>query len=877
MVFFAANIALRVGFSYRSGGTCPLPNKHDGAIESILVRMNRNIFAMPFHLLLLLLFAVLPSDLHAQVVLAADFEQGLSTGWGRSQAAGSAGWVVGDSAANSQGFWVIPGRGHFAVSNDDACNCDMRRDYLFGPPLDLRAYKQLFLTFASFYDGVAGSRAWVVVRAGTHSDWTPVWQVPARSAWQIHTLDLSAWAGLAQVQIGFWHDDGGGWGSGWAVDDVRAYVPPDQDLALRRLFVEPVQAPGFVWIEALVANTGALPQAAWVLHYQIDQQPVQRQHMGRQVLRPLDSLRVLHPIPWTADSPGTHHTLRVFLTLADDQTDALPANDTLAMQLVMIDHHGPRQVLVEAFTQHNCAICAVYNPSLHDLLDAWRDRVAPVIYHASWPGPNDDPFHLFNPTDHLARIQAYDIDAIPRLYADGAIVRGGSYTGAPDGLTADGLLARSRQPLTETLHLDEYIAGGLLRVRATLHTLAGPRSPRTLYAAVVQDAVDFDSPSGENGETHFPHVLRFFLPNAQGAALPAMLPGDSLRVDLAYLAPPATAGGLQRVVVWVQEGAAGPVSAVAETDGFVLCSDGRLIDIGVSVGPAACDSTPSGSIQLAAGDSSFAVQWADGATGWTRTGLVPGRYMAWIGDTTGCTVAVPVVVQARPGPVAAAIVDDVRCPGGADGQIEVRGLLGQPPYHVSWSDGDSGLLRSGLAGGSYTGVLRDAAGCRTAVRATVAAPEPFRPDYRRQPSDSTANGRVEVLGQGGTAPYRFLWSDGAEGAQRDSLPVGAFQVVVEDEAGCTYGPLSEYIWATAIDVPTAPAIGVWYDGGAIWLRQPAAQRYSYRVFDMQGRTWMQGTAGPGDTLLPVPGWTAGIYLVQVQEAGRYAFHRLMIW
>ena len=52
------------------------------------------------------------------------------------------------------------------------------------------------------------------------------------------------------------------------------------------------------------------------------------------------------------------------------------------------------------------------------------------------------------------------------------------------------------------------------------------------------------------------------------------------------------------------------------------------------------------------------------------------------------------------------------------------------------------------------------------------------------PCNAQSDGEALLEGQGGTAPYGFLWPDGYEGQQRAGLSSGAYPILITDGAGC---------------------------------------------------------------------------------------------
>jgi gliding motility-associated-like protein len=151
--------------------------------------------------------------------------------------------------------------------------------------------------------------------------------------------------------------------------------------------------------------------------------------------------------------------------------------------------------------------------------------------------------------------------------------------------------------------------------------------------------------------------------------------------------------------------------------------------------------------------------------------------------------------------------DSVPCYGGFNGRVAVYTVGGVAPYTYKW-DGPSGangngtitkvgdsLIIGGRAAGNYTITVTDGFGARKIVAATVG--EPTAQLYAtlgttnlRCFGDTTGALKILTTG-GGTAPYRFSWSNSNDsiGASISHLRAGNYGATVADAHNCTY-PLS---------------------------------------------------------------------------------------
>lgn len=164
-------------------------------------------------------------------ILSADFESG-ADGFSSVALSGSDGYYLGTMATASSAFWSTTGNpGTFAVTNDDACNCNKNNDRLFSPWFSLAgSYSSVTLSFDHAFADVLSDES-ALVQINTGSGWTTLQSLTNTSVstgsgaystpWQTGvTIDLSAYIGQANVRLRFRYSDGGSWAYGLAIDNV---------------------------------------------------------------------------------------------------------------------------------------------------------------------------------------------------------------------------------------------------------------------------------------------------------------------------------------------------------------------------------------------------------------------------------------------------------------------------------------------------------------------------------------------------------------------------------------------------------------------------------------------------------------------------------
>lgn len=174
--------------------------------------------------------------------------------------------------------------------------------------------------------------------------------------------------------------------------------------------------------------------------------------------------------------------------------------------------------------------------------------------------------------------------------------------------------------------------------------------------------------------------------------------------------------------------------------------------------------------------------------------LEAGTYNVFVVDANGCqSVGSEVILSQPPQLVATTNVSDLNCDDSDDGQIIITANGGVQPYNsynVSGPENGSNSngVFSDLLAGSYTATVTDANGCQVILNnVDVDSPPPFSTPLLSAINPSCylgQDGAINLDLNGGTLPYTFDWSNGANTQNIDFLTAGTYNVTVTDENGC---------------------------------------------------------------------------------------------
>ena len=217
---------------------------------------------------------------------------------------------------------------------------------------------------------------------------------------------------------------------------------------------------------------------------------------------------------------------------------------------------------------------------------------------------------------------------------------------------------------------------------------------------------------------------------------------------------------------------------------------GAPMSIEVVTTDVACGGGCDGSAEVivTGGQGPFTYLWSNGETGSILQNLEAGEFCVTVTDGLGCTLNdCGTVGQPSEIEVSLEIVyDEVDCgePETATATVTVTG--GEPPYIINWSNGTTGPVATGLTPGSYSVNVADQTGCNKTLNFKIEKPPVLTCDIQADHPDCLggSTGSATVSGIGGTPPYSYIWSNGANTATVTDLAPGNYTATVTDNAGC---------------------------------------------------------------------------------------------
>ncbi|WP_186439106.1 Ig-like domain-containing protein [Dokdonia sp. Hel_I_63] len=273
------------------------------------------------------------------------------------------------------------------------------------------------------------------------------------------------------------------------------------------------------------------------------------------------------------------------------------------------------------------------------------------------------------------------------------------------------------------------------------------------------------------------------------------------------------------------------------------------------------------------GTPPYTYVWSNGATTQDISNLEAGSYTVTVIDANNCEAESTFSVEQ---PTAALSITDtitnVLCNGDDSGAVQLTVSGGTAPYTYEWSDGSTTAHLEDVTAGSYSVVVRDANDCEIQESFTITEPDsPLSINLTREnatTAQNCADGTAIAAVTGGTAPYTYLWSNGATVATISNLADGTYSVTVKDANGCE---ITQSVVVDCINTCDAViAIGTVRDvlcageetGSTTVSASSEANPDALFTF-----TWSNGDVDAGVTSSTLDNIGAGVYTVSVTIDG----------
>ena len=213
------------------------------------------------------------------------------------------------------------------------------------------------------------------------------------------------------------------------------------------------------------------------------------------------------------------------------------------------------------------------------------------------------------------------------------------------------------------------------------------------------------------------------------------------------------------------------------------------VNVSTVLTPVSCFNFSDGSIAvtISGGTPSYFLSWSNGATTNTINNLSAGFYALQVTDFNGCTSQWNYNLTQPAGPLLLSTTTGATgCFNGNNGIVDLTVVGGTAPYSYNWSNGFTTQDINSLTAGYYSVLVTDANGCTAFIGDTVLQPLAFTSSATLQNINCFAQstGAIDLSVTGGTAPYSYLWNNGAPTQDLSNLLAGTYSVTITDANNC---------------------------------------------------------------------------------------------
>ena len=193
-------------------------------------------------------------------------------------------------------------------------------------------------------------------------------------------------------------------------------------------------------------------------------------------------------------------------------------------------------------------------------------------------------------------------------------------------------------------------------------------------------------------------------------------------------------------------------------------------------------------ISVVGGVAPYKYYWSNGMITQDINDVPSGEYSVKIVDANRCEVNLDVVIE-EPEILLAEIgeVTNVSCYDEETGAISLSVTGGVEPYSYQWSNGTDQQNLNNVKSGQYNVLVTDANGCSERLDVRITQPELLI--IREEMVEDidcfgNNNGLINLSITGGTAPYKYNWTNGDTTKNISSLVAGTYSLEVSDMNGC---------------------------------------------------------------------------------------------
>jgi len=696
----------------------------------------------------------------------------------------------GAGQANENGFWPVPARSRFAMTNDDVYDCDKSADSLELPVLNFSQLTDMALSFAAFHNNTQ-SIASVSIKVG-NSPWNTIYTLPVSQAWQHICIPLPGTDNSASVRIKFSFDDGGNYSSGLALDDITVDPLAGNDLELRTTYFNGASdskgTTYYNYIPKRQAQEDALRFGATAFNGGSNDQSNVLFTIGVTGAGNYSNgaTSAFIPSQGQADinliapffTPSDSGNYQVTFNVGSSASDEVPTNNSSTFSFDVTDtvyardngnHTGAGLWLGTGYYQ----LGVLYEINALDTVNSIS-----TWFHGSSIQNSAIEFHIYSDTNLTTPVISSGIQNITlgqigqwsHFSIPATPLPPGNYITTMEVISGTVVLASDiAQPTADStvfLNTGPWSTIGFtpfLRMNLQPFTDLCP----DVVSSVIEHIACYGDTNGSialslNGTGPYTYAWS----NGETADSISLLSAGNYTVTVSY------GIGCSEMATY----------SILEPDSLV--SQPIIADENCGSGEGSVTSNALG------GTAPHTYTWAHGDTNAVARNLTIGTYYYTVTDSRGCLHNDSAVVNGTPAVDAVVTLSEPSC-GTSLGVINVAPSSGPSPYSYAWSH-NPGLLTgnaTSLTPAAYAVTVSDSNNCSRVFSVLLNsqnAPVITTDSVTDAICFGEALGGIDVSVAGGTAPYTYLWSDDSAATDQDLVFAkgGIYFLTVTDDQSC---------------------------------------------------------------------------------------------
>lgn len=211
------------------------------------------------------------------------------------------------------------------------------------------------------------------------------------------------------------------------------------------------------------------------------------------------------------------------------------------------------------------------------------------------------------------------------------------------------------------------------------------------------------------------------------------------------------------------------------------------------------------------------------------------------------------------------ISQTIKCHGDSTGILKANFTGGIGKYNYQWSNGSTTATVTNLPKGSYTVTVTDEDGIKKSASINLSQPDSIKITGIVKPeSGGVANGKITLGVNGGTAPFKYNWSNGSTTKSPANLAAGTYAVTVTDANNCSKTASFEVLVASSTN-ETQDCYPTSQQSGKELFLTSCFSEGQFSMTDLSGKFITRQSFQNSNCRLDIANLSTGIYILSFEN------------